>query len=493
MKAKSENIKVLITIACFFLFISFSYPADNKQIPNKVYIAIELNQVLCGYSEIILSDSIINGKKIKVLKQSTFASFFALGKDLTTHQKFTYHIDPTTGNFIYHDSYIQQGDTELGGVAYVEGDTIRFKSLESGEEKKTFLPENTILPNTQFFPHLKDDFGVRELEIKTYTVYDVRTGEVTEIGYTKTGEEELELTGEIYDAVILNEPDPSTGLESRLWIDKNSGMRLKTESPSRISMYLTDCSVQNRIKTGSWDDVLFVKTNKSIKDIREISYMKVKCSLGPIPAPDDDDVNVPGQKFTGTLDGNKLEGIFEIAHKKYDGKNASIFPLDTNQYENLSPYLKAEEMIESDDPALVAKATEITEGSEDLWEATCRISHWVVENIDGSILDGSALETFDRKSGLCGAQSKLMAALCRAVGIPARVVWGCMYTREQGGSFGHHGWNEIFMGEAGWIPIDVTIHETDYVDSGHIRLGVLHTRQTIINFGEMEILKYMEH
>ena len=46
------------------------------------------------------------------------------------------------------------------------------------------------------------------------------------------------------------------------------------------------------------------------------------------------------------------------------------------------------------------------------------------------------------------------------------------------------------MGDSGWIPIDVTIHETDYIDSGHIRLGVLKSSQTIINYEEIEILDY---
>ena len=105
-------------------------------------------------------------------------------------------------------------------------------------------------------------------------------------------------------------------------------------------------------------------------------------------------------------------------------------------------------------------------------------------------MGGTARETFDRRNGACGSQSMLMAALCRAAGIPARVVWGCMYTHEMNGSFGHHAWNEVFMGEAGWIPVDVTFHETDYVDSGHLRLGILHTRQTIINYEEMEIMEY---
>jgi transglutaminase-like putative cysteine protease len=135
-------------------------------------------------------------------------------------------------------------------------------------------------------------------------------------------------------------------------------------------------------------------------------------------------------------------------------------------------------------------SSKIVVGSSDLWEATCRLSNWVAENIDGSIHGGSALETFERGHGACGSQSLLLAALCRAAGIPARVVWGCLYTPEYGGSFGHHGWSEVYMGEAGWIPIDVTIHETDYVDSGHIRLGILKTKVTVINFKEMTILDY---
>ena len=48
------------------------------------------------------------------------------------------------------------------------------------------------------------------------------------------------------------------------------------------------------------------------------------------------------------------------------------------------------------------------------------------------------------------------------------------------------------MGNDGWIPVDVTIHEVDYVDSGHIRLGIVNTPRTIIDFREIEILDYEE-
>lgn len=158
---------------------------------------------------------------------------------------------------------------------------------------------------------------------------------------------------------------------------------------------------------------------------------------------------------------------------------------------NQGKYLLPEEHIQSDDPEIVELAKRLTEGSEDFWEAACLLSRWVADSIGGSINGGSALETLQRRDGACGSQSMLLAALCRASGIPARVVWGCVYTPEYGGSFGHHGWNEIYVGEAGWIPVDATLHEPDFLDSGHIRLGILKTSATVINFREMEILDYV--
>jgi hypothetical protein len=236
--------------------------------------------------------------------------------------------------------------------------------------------------------------------------------------------------------------------------------------------------------------LVFIRTNKKIKDLRKISSIKLKANLEAIPATTSEDLNVPGQTFKGNITGNTINGVFEVSHDKYKGDNAPPFGAGNNFNQEISNFLMAEEMIESDNPELISLSSKIVEGSSDCWEATCRLSDWVAENIDGSIHGGSALETFERGNGACGSQSLLLAALCRAVGIPARVVWGCLYTPEYGGSFGHHGWSEVYMGEADWIPIEVTIHETDYADSGHIRLGILKTKVTVINFKEMTILDY---
>ena len=61
-----------------------------------------------------------------------------------------------------------------------------------------------------------------------------------------------------------------------------------------------------------------------------------------------------------------------------------------------------------------------------------------------------------------------------------------MYSTSYQGSFGQHAWNEVYMGDAGWIPVDATIFEYDYIDAGHIRMG----EQTSFQPGKMEILDY---
>ena len=481
------SISKILFLAGLMLVSANANSLDDIQ---KLFMGIELNNVLCGYSEILLKETTEDKKSYLQIDQQTYISFKALGRDISQKQIFSYKINQETGNFIYHDSYMEQGEHKMSAIMEVDGDSIILCGSSEEGSQKVFLPDDAILPNIVFYPFLKKDFGIDKSESMTYNMFDVRSGKIREIKYTNAGREHIKLNNKEYDAVIASESDPGTGLISKYWIDIESGLRLKMESQNNIRIYLADMSVVSKVKTGSWDDILFIRTNEKIKDIRRISSIKVKASLEAIPATSAEDLNVSGQTFKGEITGNMIEGVFEVNHDRYRGDHAPSFGTGRKYSQEISSFLVAEEMIESDHPELINLSLKITEGSSDCWEATCRLSGWVAENIDGSIHGGSALETFERGNGACGSQSLLMAALCRAVGIPARVVWGCLYTPEYGGSFGHHGWSEVYMGGAGWVPIDVTIHETDYVDSGHIRLGILKTKVTVINFKEMMILDY---
>jgi transglutaminase-like putative cysteine protease len=220
--------------------------------------------------------------------------------------------------------------------------------------------------------------------------------------------------------------------------------------------------------------------------------MKVKAVMEPTGqwiTPDD--LNLPGQRFTGTVTDNLIEGIFEIEHPHYDGTGAPPYPAPPIDDESLRQYLEPSKFVESGDVVLIAKARELVGDAADSWDAACRLSQWVADNISYEIPGGgTARRTYDMRAGECGSHSILLATFCRAVGIPARVVWGCMYTPNYGGSFGQHGWTEVHMGAAGWIPVDSTAHEAGFVDSGHIRLGEHESLSTSLNAKSLEVLDY---
>ena len=233
--------------------------------------------------------------------------------------------------------------------------------------------------------------------------------------------------------------------------------------------------------------MLFARVDKIISNVHEISSLKVEATIQSIgELITEESLNFPGQKFNGSVSNNLIEGIFEIEKQTYDGLNAPAFP-PVFQDENLKKYLEPESLIESDHPVLIKEAKSITKDSKNSWEAAVKLCEWVGENIMGAIPGGtSAINTYNTREGECGSHSRLLAAFCRAVGIPARLSVGCMYISYMGGCFYQHAWTEVYMGEAGWKAVDATAHEFDFVDAGHIRLG----EKTSFNPKGMKILDY---
>ena len=79
-----------------------------------------------------------------------------------------------------------------------------------------------------------------------------------------------------------------------------------------------------------------------------------------------------------------------------------------------------------------------------------------------------ASEVARNLSGDCTEHGVLTAAICRAVGIPARVAIGLVYVDHLGG-FGFHMWNEVYVNRR-WVAIDAAFDQTE-VDAVHIKLS----------------------
>ncbi|MGB9749152.1 MAG: transglutaminase-like domain-containing protein [Candidatus Woesearchaeota archaeon] len=121
------------------------------------------------------------------------------------------------------------------------------------------------------------------------------------------------------------------------------------------------------------------------------------------------------------------------------------------------------------------KASELTEGSPDLFSAVSEIGFWIYKNMEYDLnysnFEKDAVWVFENMRGTCDEYSTLYVAMLRSIGIPARVVSGIAYSDlEETRGFNPHAWIEAYFNSIGWVPFDANYGEFGFLDNSHIIL-----------------------
>lgn len=453
--------------------------------PATFYFGLEMRGELIGYLEMESRPGTDEHVGAEVIESRTFAKMTLLGQDFDLQIRTFCAIDAATGRLRYLRSSTEQGTLKMGSKIVVAGDEAKVFGRDGSLSRTITLGEDIQFDNSLHYRWLLREVGEGKASQKTFKILDSTTSEVHDVTWTYKGKAEIELAGTAHDTLRFGMVDRKMGVTGDVWFDPKTAVVRKATLANGVTLYRTDANVVGNIKRAEMDDSIFARVGVGIADYTGITYMKVKAKIVTIGEwVTAESLNVPGQKFIGTVKDNVIDGVFEIEYPRYSGESAPPFPPEVDP--ELKKYLEPEDLVESNDPGIVKKALELTEGSRDSWEAAKRLSKWVADEIRYEIPGGSARQTYETRKGECGSHSRLLVAFLRAVDIPARLACGCMYTPHYGGSFGQHAWTEVWMGKAGWIPVDSTAHEIDFVDSGHIRLG----SETTFSPKKMEILDY---
>ncbi|MFH2001568.1 MAG: transglutaminase domain-containing protein [Planctomycetota bacterium] len=465
----------------------FAASLQSQSVQEKTLYGLEMQESLVGYVSFETVSGDLGKEGDLLIKAHTLALLSLMGQGFDLVAEESYRIDRASGNVTYYENKTSMGTMETGSTVEISSGRARFTPRSGGEPRQIELPPDVIVNHPLVMSFLLNDIGTGDQKEKTYPTLNLNDGEIHEITYTRIGHEDLRLMDRDFSCLLFDWSDGKSGEHGKVWIDPESARFVKINQSTGVTLYLAKPEVSAQIRRAVMDDSLFVKVDMPRVDYRLVTYLKVKAVIktaGEVVSVES--LNVPGQRFSGTVKENRIEGTFEIAQKQYGGEAAAPFPPDFSGLEALRKYLTPENLIESDNETILAKAKELTQGSRDAWDAVCRLSCWVSEEIVYEIPGGSACQTLASRKGECGSQSRLLTAMCRAMGIPARLASGCMYTPYFGGSFGVHAWCEVYMGEAGWIPIDATAHEPDHIDSTHIRLG----GQTAFYPESMEVIDF---
>jgi len=131
-------------------------------------------------------------------------------------------------------------------------------------------------------------------------------------------------------------------------------------------------------------------------------------------------------------------------------------------------------LIQSDDRRVLVLAGRVVPDETDPWKIAKGMERFVHESIqqkDFSTALASAADVAKDRQGDCTEHAVLLAALCRARKIPARVAIGLVYSPRDRG-FAYHMWNEVWINQR-WIPLDATLG-LGGIGAAHLKLSDSH-------------------
>jgi hypothetical protein len=235
----------------------------------------------------------------------------------------------------------------------------------------------------------------------------------------------------------------------------------------------------------------FIKSPNPLEDLSSVKSIKYKIK----PSATAINFNIPSSDNQTVKKLNDGTVILTVKPVKLESDKFPYMGSDKEAIENLKPG----RFIQSDNEMIINLAKQAVGDTKDAAVAVKQIEAFVAEYINNrnlSIGYASAAEVAQSRQGDCTEFAVLTAALCRAAGIPARVVAGIAYINDFMGFqtvFGGHAWTEAYVGGK-WVGLDASFVEHGWggYDAGHIALAAGGGNpedfiQMIFSLGQFEI------
>lgn len=280
------------------------------------------------------------------------------------------------------------------------------------------------------------------------------------------------------------------------WVD-DYGQVLKEQGMLGITLIKTDreSALQGIPIDGSEDltELVSVPSNIQFKDTERLSELKIRISA--IEQHEDADNRNHSEQHmidTAALSRGRQtmkDGILTIRRESLEDLPRLLTPEDLAGVDE--KYKIAAPFIQSDDHRIRQIARRVVETTDTPLEKVEKLVRWIQENIRRQPVVSlpNALSTVKNRVGDCNEHAALMAAFCRALGIPAGIEAGLVYLR---GRFYYHAWNRVYLGK--WITVDALFNQIPS-DVTHIALtsGSQETQldlMGVIGNVRLEVLSY---
>jgi hypothetical protein len=355
-----------------------------------------------------------------------------------------------------HFSYRYELD---GSLLEVEGNAdaqaIRFAVLASGaREARHIALEHGVYPASAIalLPALRGLALAREYR---YTVFQGETQTLATVAQAVLGWE----SSPLFAGSAFKLRSQVDDLESTTWIAPDGRPLLELSLNGVLVSALEDAQTARR-------DLVAASLNKQdalldfsllrtapIEDARRVSRLAIVLDNVParLDVPSD-----PAQRCERT--DNRVQCTIDRS------RGGGALDQATRQR-----YLRPSIAVSSLDGEIVALARTLSASADGPEARLENIVRWMDANVAKEAVDAfTAIEVLRAGRAECQGHAYLLAALARAMGLPARVVNGIAYSPEHGG-FLYHSWNEVWLPEQGWRAVDATFGQP-IADATHVKL-----------------------
>lgn len=416
------------------------------------YLAIILQGQKVGYA---VHTRAVEGEKVTTCE--SFAMTLGRGGQAVKVSSEEKHIETVEGKPLGFEMSMITSGIEQKTVGTVKNGKVEVTKQAAGQTQTLTAdwPEGAVLSE-----------GVRLIQVqrglKEGDVYDVQMFRPDLLSAVKARAEigkaaKIDLFGRVLDLVEVKMTTFIQGQQIAMTSYVNQDYKaMKTLVPMMgMTMEMVACDKNFAMRE---DDVIDFLERLSIASPVQLinlgSVASVRYELVPAK---DKKLSIPATSSQAVSEKNG--NVFVTVKKGAMPENA-VFPYAGDNAEVLEA-LKPTEYIQSDDPKVIDLARHAIGGTKDAATAARQIESFVagyIQQKDLSVGYASAGEVAQSRQGDCSEHAVLTAGMCRAVGIPARVVCGIVYAdsfinKER--IFGGHMWVEAFIGDK-WIGLDAT-------------------------------------
>lgn len=398
-------------------------------------------------------------------------SYKRLKDRVTMHMQYG-TIETRDGEVLRLDTRITASDKEMR----IHGDAVEGKMKlvmdGAGQRQETVIPWGSDVRGPYAAEQSLSREPMKPGDVRTLKMYMPDLNRVCDITLTAKSTEDIRLGGGVSRSLVRVEQTTSLDGKPRpefdltLWVDSGGQvMKSKTENLGGMVTYRTTkaAAIAPNDSDAQFDQIAnsIIKVGQKINRPETTRSVRYKITLN-----DDEPLKViPVDRRQKLYPGAaKNEAILDVVSAGPEAGAADESVVD-------DVYLRPNAMITSRDAEVRELTRKAIGNANDPWAKAVRIEKWVYQNLQNKNFEigfAPASEVARHLAGDCTEHGVLVAAMCRAANIPARVVVGLVYADNLGG-FGFHLWNEVYVNRR-WVAIDSSFDE-DTVDAVHIKLA----------------------